>query len=85
MQAKVSVVPALDLVSPVIGTDSIDAKKVNRKANGIKGLANYPHASVSFPTVTFGSENKSTPPMDSLAYSCQRLVRFDENLDHSIE
>jgi hypothetical protein len=25
------------------------------------GLPNYPHASASFPTVTFGNENKSTP------------------------
>ena len=25
------------------------------------GLRNHPHASASFPTVTFGNENKSTP------------------------
>ena len=61
MQAKVSVVPALHLVSPVIGADTIPAKKVNRKANGIKGLANYPYVSASFPTVTFGNKNKTTP------------------------
>ena len=34
---------------------------MNRKANGIMGLRNHPHASASFPTVTFGNENKSTP------------------------
>jgi hypothetical protein len=48
-------------VSPVIGADTIPAKKVNRKANEIMGLPNYPHVSTSFPTVTFGNENKSTP------------------------
>jgi len=61
MQAKVGGVPALQLVSAVIGADTIPAKKVNRKTNGIKGLRNYPHASASFPTVTFGNKNKSTP------------------------
>jgi hypothetical protein len=61
MQAKVGGVPALHLVSPVIGADTIPAKKVNRKTNGIRGLRNYPHASASFPTVTFGNKNKSTP------------------------
>ena len=34
---------------------------MNRKANGIMGLRNHPHASGSFPTVTFDNENKSTP------------------------
>ena len=48
-------------MSPVIGADTIPAKKVNRKANGIKGLANYPYVSASFPTVTFGNKNKTTP------------------------
>jgi hypothetical protein len=35
--------------------------KVNRKANGIMGLRNHPYTSASFPTASFGSENKSTP------------------------
>jgi hypothetical protein len=36
-------------------------QKVNRKTNEIMGLRNYPHANASFPTVTFGNKNKSTP------------------------
>jgi hypothetical protein len=42
--------------------------KVNRKINGIMGLRNHPHASASFPTVTFGKE-KNRP---LLPKNCRR-------------
>ena len=37
--------------------------KVNRKVNGIMGLRNHLYTSASFPTASFGNENKSTPKL----------------------
>jgi len=48
--------------------------KVNRKINGIMGLRNHPHASASFPTVTFGKE-KIDPCYQKTAVEINRIAR----------
>ena len=42
------------------------------------GLRNHPHASASFPTVTFGKENKSTPTHSAHLLVCLGVKRVSK-------